>query len=175
VKTARGTLVAYATEPGSVAEDGDGSNGVYTAALLEALGEPGLNEDRLFKKVGALVEARTGGKQRPWREGSLRGDFIFGRRPNAPVTVTVEQAVVQPAPARAARETVFWQSIEDRGSAALFEDYLRRFPNGTYVTIAHVLLDKLKTAPVVASVRPPAPPVVKQAPTPPGATLGRVE
>ena len=30
VKTARGTLVAYATEPGSVAEAGDGSNGVYT-------------------------------------------------------------------------------------------------------------------------------------------------
>ena len=30
VKAASGTLVAYATAPGSVAEDGDGENGVYT-------------------------------------------------------------------------------------------------------------------------------------------------
>lgn len=34
VDAARGTLVAYATAPGSVAADGDGANGLYTEELL---------------------------------------------------------------------------------------------------------------------------------------------
>jgi uncharacterized caspase-like protein len=60
-----------------VAEDGDGENGIYTQALLESLDTPGLNEDQLFKKVGALVQQRTGGRQKPWRDGQLSRDFVF--------------------------------------------------------------------------------------------------
>ena len=42
IDAASGTLIAYATAPGSVAADGDGKNGLYTEALLGALEEPGL-------------------------------------------------------------------------------------------------------------------------------------
>jgi len=60
VDAARGTLVAYATAPGSVAADGDGKNGLYTEELLHALQVPGLKVEDVFKRVriGAHVDQR---------------------------------------------------------------------------------------------------------------------
>lgn len=150
VATASGTLVAYATAPGSVAEDGTGRNGVYTAALLEVLERPGLNEDQVFKKVGVLVEARTGGQQRPWREGSLRGDFVF----NAPMTVKVAPTLVQSSIGAADRETVFWQSVQDSENVALYEAYLAQFPDGVYAPIAKVKVAELQPDARVALANP---------------------
>lgn len=46
-----GTLIAYATAPGRVAADGEGANGVYTAALLRTMTAPGLKIEDMFKKV----------------------------------------------------------------------------------------------------------------------------
>ena len=41
----KGTLVAYSTAPGAVAEDGDGrSNSVFTAELVDALAPAALAE-----------------------------------------------------------------------------------------------------------------------------------
>ena len=59
------TLVAYATEPGSTAADGTARNGVFTAALLKNLAEPGLNIAEAMIKVRADVLALSGGKQSP--------------------------------------------------------------------------------------------------------------
>ena len=43
-----GTLVAFATAPGSVAADGDGANGLYTQHLLNAMNQPGLRIEDVF-------------------------------------------------------------------------------------------------------------------------------
>jgi len=59
VDAARGTLLAYATAPGSVAADGDGKNGLYTEELLEALREPGLTIEEVFKRVRINVARRS--------------------------------------------------------------------------------------------------------------------
>jgi uncharacterized caspase-like protein len=42
-KGASGLLVAYATDPGNVAFEGNGNNSVFTTALLKHLSEPGLD------------------------------------------------------------------------------------------------------------------------------------
>jgi len=81
-----GTYVAYATGPGSVAEDGDpGQNGIYTGELLKALREPGLRIEDVFKRVRIAVQARTEKRQNPWDASSMTGDFYFtppgGARP----------------------------------------------------------------------------------------------
>ena len=70
IDAARGTLVAYATAPGSVAADGDGINGLYTSELLAALAVPDLKAEEVFKRVRVAVTNRTGGAQVPW-EGSM--------------------------------------------------------------------------------------------------------
>src|SRR5215475_6624622 len=46
-----GTIIAYATEPGSVAADGAGRNGLYTEELLKAMRAPGLKIEDVFKRV----------------------------------------------------------------------------------------------------------------------------
>ncbi len=72
-----GTLIAYATAPGSVAADGDGQNGLYTQYLLQALRQPGLTIEQVFKKVRNGVRSATDGRQIPWESSSLTGEFFF--------------------------------------------------------------------------------------------------
>ncbi len=87
VDAARGTLIAYATAPGSVAADGEGANGLYTEELLQALRVPGLKVEEVFKQVRMAVAKRSKGAQTPWESSSLTGDLV--------VNVTVN--VVAPA------------------------------------------------------------------------------
>lgn len=72
-----GTFIAYATAPGSVAADGEGSNGLYTQELLRTLNTPGLTIEQVFKRVRAKVLQKTDGKQTPWENSSIIGDFYF--------------------------------------------------------------------------------------------------
>jgi len=43
-------------------------------------------------------------------------------------------------------EVAFWNSIKDTKNPQLFEAYLKRYPNGTFVDIARINLDQLKVA-----------------------------
>ena len=79
-----GTLIAYATAPGSVASDGSERNGLYTQELLKNLRTPGLDVEEVFKRVRIAVREKTQGKQTPWESSSLVGNFYF-RQPNAQV------------------------------------------------------------------------------------------
>lgn len=72
-----GTLLAYATAPGSVAADGTGRNGLYTSTILEYMMADGLPIERLFKRVRRGVMKATEGNQVPWESSSLTGDFYF--------------------------------------------------------------------------------------------------
>ncbi len=72
-----GTLIAYATAPGSVASDGPGENGVYTEELVKFMQQPNLVLEEVFKRTRVNVEERTGSKQIPWESTSVKGDFSF--------------------------------------------------------------------------------------------------
>lgn len=73
----KGSIIAYATAPDSVAADGDGRNGVYTEKLLKAMRVPGQPVELVFKRVRDEVMRATSDKQVPWESTSLRGDFYF--------------------------------------------------------------------------------------------------
>ncbi|MBV8031509.1 MAG: caspase family protein [Betaproteobacteria bacterium] len=72
-----GTLIAFATAPGSVAADGDGKNGLYTQHLLANINRPGLPIEQLFKEVRIGVTRDTQDRQVPWESSSLKGNFFF--------------------------------------------------------------------------------------------------
>lgn len=80
---ARGTMVFYATEPGKVARDGDGRNGVFTEHLLRSMDVPGLSVDQVFNRTATNVDAFTEGEQTPWKEGVVLGIFSFNEAPLA--------------------------------------------------------------------------------------------
>jgi len=136
-----GTLIAYATAPGKVAQDGDGTNSTYTAALLKALGEPGLPVEPVFKRVRAEVARVTGDNQVPWEASSLTGDFYFA----IPAVQAQAPVAAKPAPAAADTEAelLFWQSVKDSQDIADFEAYLRQFPGGRFADIARNRLKRL--------------------------------
>ncbi len=83
VSAPSGTLIAYATSPGSVANDGAGENGVYTGELMKAMRQPGMKIEDVFKQVRSAVREATRGKQVPWESSSLEGDFYFLTPPPA--------------------------------------------------------------------------------------------
>jgi len=60
-----GSIVVYATGAGSVAQDGVGKNGVFTAELLKNIAVPGLEINEVFHRTGAGVLDATTGKQTP--------------------------------------------------------------------------------------------------------------
>jgi uncharacterized caspase-like protein len=71
-----GTLISYATKPGSVSADGAGRNGLYTSKLLTQMNSKQPIEQAI-KRVVSEVKKESNGKQEPWMEGSIEGDFCF--------------------------------------------------------------------------------------------------
>jgi hypothetical protein len=89
-----GTLIAYATAPGSVASDGTGKNGLYTEILLNEIQVEGQKIEETFKNVRRAVLDMSDGRQTPWESSSLIGDFYFV----PPIVETVPVAQVNNEP-----------------------------------------------------------------------------
>jgi formylglycine-generating enzyme required for sulfatase activity len=92
-----GTLMHFATRPGSVAADGSGGNGLYTTELLRQIDQPGVPIEQMLKRVATAVERASQGQQEPWVEGSLKGDFYFKTGPGMQVA-SIDPTPVRPGP-----------------------------------------------------------------------------
>lgn len=73
----KGTIIAFATAPGAIADDNArGGNGLYTHFLKKFMTQKGLKIEDVFKKVREEV-LKTNPRQIPWESSSLVGDFCF--------------------------------------------------------------------------------------------------
>lgn len=135
VEAASGTLIHYATKPGSVASDGEGKNGTYTEALLAMMSQPGVPVEQMLKRVANRVVDKTKGKQEPWVEGSLRGDFYFVFQ--GPTAVNVQQAQADP-------EGETWSAAQGANTISGYQTYLDAYPNGRYSHAAKIKLTDLQ-------------------------------
>ena len=145
-----GTLVAYATAPGSVASDGQGTtNGLYTTHLLQQMEQPGVKVEEVLKQVRGAVRRASLGRQVPMEWNALEGDFYFfppvaGAAPTAPpVALPDPQAMIDDA---------LWSAVKDSTSSAELFAYLNRFPAGRHAREARARLADL----VAPSGRPTA-------------------
>jgi uncharacterized caspase-like protein len=77
VQTGVGTFIAYSTQPGNVALDGEGRNSPFTSALSKRISEKGRNLTALMIEVRKDVLKTTGGAQVPWDHSALTSDFFF--------------------------------------------------------------------------------------------------
>jgi hypothetical protein len=66
-----GSLVAYATQPGNTAADGNGKNGLYTSALLKYIERSDLSLFEVFMNVRIKVLEDSEKRQQPWESSSL--------------------------------------------------------------------------------------------------------
>jgi hypothetical protein len=78
MRAPEGTLISYATQPGSVAQDGSDGHSPYTKALATTIKQAGLDIFQTFNQVGLAVKRETSGSQQPWVSSSpIDGSFYF--------------------------------------------------------------------------------------------------
>lgn len=70
-----GVIIAYSTAPQMTAADGEGRNSPYTKHLKEFLRRPNTTLETMLKLTRTEVTKETGGKQTPWYETSINGEF----------------------------------------------------------------------------------------------------
>lgn len=112
-----GTLIAFATAPGSVAQDGTGENGIYTKHLLDSIAMPGLPVEQMFKRVRVGVARETNEAQIPWESSSMKGDFVFREAPSQPA-LSQDKLIEEAARAAAERAAALTAERLQREQAA---------------------------------------------------------
>jgi uncharacterized caspase-like protein len=90
IDRAVGMMIAFSTQPGNVALDGQGRNSPFTGALLRHIATEGSSINDVMIDVRNDVLKATDGKQVPWENSSLTGQFFF--KPAAPPTVADKSA-----------------------------------------------------------------------------------
>src|SRR5258707_15166604 len=155
-----GTLIAYATAPGSVAADGFGRNGIYTKHILQNIKVPDLPVEIMFKRVREGVERETRKLQTPWDSSSLKGDFTFagGSGARGPATAA---ASGPSADMTLQIEREFWVSVRDSSRPEDIRAYLDKYPNGNFAPLGRNRLDALLRPTRVAAAEPAPAPVVR--------------
>jgi len=144
-----GTFLAYATAPGNTADDGEGSNGLYTGYLLQELAKPTARIEDVFKRVRLQVRQKSSGRQIPWESTSLEEDFVFndGRPAGAPPAkhnaAEQDQAFL--------REKTEWDRIKNSRNPDDFYAFLQTHPNGQISEAVQERLDQLAKPQIVSS------------------------
>lgn len=137
--TPKGTVMVYATDPGNIASDGAGRNGLFTAALLTAFKGRDLSLDGVLTVASAEVEQASNQTQTPYVDGpkTLQKSFNF-------------RVTIDPGPGEI--EKTYWSSIERSSDPADFESYLKKYPQGSYADLAANRLKALRAKDSTASV-----------------------
>lgn len=129
-----GSIVAYSTAPGQVAQDGESGNSPYATALAEHLTTPGLSLEDVFRKVRIDVSGKTAGAQVPWEETSLTQEVLLAGEP------VVAQVVATPPPTPNAAPDVLsahaYQVAVGTNTAEAYDAFIRQFPAAAETTLA---------------------------------------
>lgn len=135
-----GSIVAYATAPGTEAFDGAGQHSPYTAAFIRTVKQPNLPIEQLFKRVRVLVAEATDTKQMPWESSSLTSDFVFFTAdPNANVAAAPAVLPEKVAVAQLATRSVekAYEVVVAEDSVEYYEEFVRIYPT-------HPLCDRIR-------------------------------
>lgn len=146
VPTPTGTLVAFATAPGTIADDGQGVNSPFAAALLKNLATPGRDVRNALDHVRDDVMRTTGGRQEPFVAGSL-GETVVALvpDPNKP-HVPIRQISVLPNPQAVdavADPQRDYELAERAGTKEAWDSFLTKHPAGVYASLARKERDRL--------------------------------
>lgn len=171
-KSASGMLIAFATDPGRTALDGDkGGNSPFAAGLLKHMETPGISISTVLDRVRGEVFNTTGGKQKPWTNTSLIGEF-FLTQAQAPSEARIQVAaagdVTLPVSSNLGGngngngapgmpqtlEMRLWESAEKSNTVEDYKVYLQSHPNGYFAQIA-------KNRVAAISGRSPTPPAAE--------------
>ncbi|WP_170789102.1 caspase family protein [Ruegeria lacuscaerulensis] len=127
MKAPTGTFLAYATDPGGVALDGEKGNSPFTLSLASHIETPGMAIEQLFKKVRVDVLEQTRGLQTPWDTSSLTQDFAFSPETQTPIVQTQS-------------EDELWQEAITNRDPVQIMLFMRAYPDSIHADEASELL-----------------------------------
>jgi hypothetical protein len=132
-----GCVLAYATAPGRVAQDGDGGgNGLYTKHLLRELAVPEASIEDAFKRVRLNVRVESRGRQVPWEMASLEDPVYLFPAARSDVSDRERQR-------RFDDELLAWNRVRQAGDVSALVDFMRQFPSGNASELAQARLNRL--------------------------------
>lgn len=147
-----GMAIAFATSPGEVAQDGEGRNSPFTAALLNHIGAPNADITEIMSRVTGEVYASTGRTQRPWVNASLTGPVVLNRVEG--IAMDSADAGLAEDPGGLAASSGFGASVDLQkfmfeaatasNDPADFRAYLDMFPNGVFAQLARNALNRIE-------------------------------
>lgn len=163
------TLIAFATRPGSTADDGSGDNSPFTAALVKNLMRPGQDIRLALGHVRDDVMKATGNRQEPFVAGSLGGAVVaLAGDPGKPKEPTRQISVLpNPQAADGVHDPQRDYELAERvGTKDAWDSFLSIHPAGFYASLARQQRDRLmaqsEPAAPVAAAPSPAPQVQQQ-------------
>ena len=136
------SLIAFSAAAGQTAEDGDGDNSAYAAALAAEMRRPGLTFAQVFQNVRKRVLERqrhrpAGERQTPTEVSQLTRDHYFVPPSGAPVRIPQP-----PQPVDWAREE--WEQIKGTSNAEALEAYIGRHRDSRYADLAKLRLGEIR-------------------------------
>ncbi|WFE87772.1 caspase family protein [Roseibium porphyridii] len=178
-----GSVIAFATSPGDVALDGEGTNSPFTSALIRHIDTPNASIQTVMTRVTGDVYQETEKRQRPWVNASLIGEVFLNKQaavasgPTTEVaslgtTPTTTPQPVATTPSVAAttqstidweREKLIWETAKASNTVDDYQSYLDAYPNGTFTNFARNSIKRLQSGSQVAAVNPGATAVPGQA------------
>ena len=166
----KGTVIVYATDPGNVASDGTGKNGLFTAGLLAGFNARDLSLDGVLTAASRYVEEKSGREQTPYVNGpqTVMKQFMFRVEGASKGAAVVQTGTAGTVPGggvgQADREALFWQSAQ--GDLEICQEYLKKYPHGEFVVPARRCVEKGQTV-ARDSLAPSTPPVASETPLDP--------
>ncbi|MCY7318996.1 MAG: caspase family protein [Ramlibacter sp.] len=134
-----GSLLAYATAPGSVAQDGDGENGLYTGNLLREFAVRGARLEDAFKRVRLNVRLASQGMQVPWESTSLEDDLYLFPSERMTLTDAEQDQLLE-------REISSWTRVRSSNDFQQLAGFIREYPSGSVSELAQARLNRLLAA-----------------------------
>ena len=139
-----------------VSDRGTGGHSVFAYQLIKELqknDKPFLSTQEIYTRIAPIVANNS--EQTPLcrpivNTSDQGGEFVFVASVNRelpPTVPTAKQGTLD-------KEMLFWQSIQDSEDFALYEEYIERFPNGFFASIARKRIEALKQKTVIASIPP---------------------
>ena len=131
-----GSLLAFATAPGNVARDGEGSNGLYTSHLLREFAVRGAPIEDAFKRVRLNVRLASKGQQIPWESTSLEEDIYLFPSERKSLSEAEKDQLLE-------REMGHWLRVKSSTDPLALASFIREYPSGSASELAQARMNRL--------------------------------
>ena len=131
-----GSMLAYATAPGSVASDGAGKNSLYTANLLREFAVRGARLEDAFKRVRLNVRLASEGRQIPWESTSLEEDLYLFPDQRKKLSEAEQDKLFD-------EEISSWMRVKTSNDYSQLAKFIREYPSGSASELAQARLNRI--------------------------------